>query len=71
MKGPMDKEGAIKDFEKKFKDKTKNDWKDRDNFKAVAGKYTLLEMDTEDEADGAEIQSKVFLKLLQSYLLLT
>jgi hypothetical protein len=42
---------AIKSFEKKFKDKTKNDWDKRDNFVAHAGKYTLIEMDTNVEEE--------------------
>lgn len=46
-----DVDKAIKDFEKKFKDKTKNDWSDRANFKPVSGKYTLIEMDGGDEAE--------------------
>ena len=46
---------AIKAFEKKFKDKTKNAWKDRENFKAVKGKYTLIEMD--EEADSQEVNN--------------
>jgi len=45
--------GAIKDFEKKFQDKTRNSWANRANFKAVNGKYHLVE--TEDtEGAGAE-----------------
>lgn len=48
---------AIKDFKKKFKDKTKNDWDNRSNFKPAAGKYTLLEMD--DNADQADTAEKV------------
>uniref|UniRef100_UPI00398F2635 protein mono-ADP-ribosyltransferase PARP3 n=1 Tax=Pristiophorus japonicus TaxID=55135 RepID=UPI00398F2635 len=35
---------AIKDFEKKFKDKTKNDWADRNSFVAHPGKYTMIEV---------------------------
>ncbi|XP_066284535.1 protein mono-ADP-ribosyltransferase PARP3-like isoform X1 [Branchiostoma lanceolatum] len=58
LKGPWDIETAKKDFEKKFKDKTKNDWSKRGSFAPVTGKYTLLEMDTddteEDEQDTAE-----------------
>jgi poly [ADP-ribose] polymerase len=42
---------AIKQFEKKFKDKTKNDWKNRDNFVPQSGKYTLIEMDTGAEEE--------------------
>ena len=44
------------DFKKKFQDKTKNKWEQRDNFKAQAGKYTLLEMG-EDEEDEDEVDS--------------
>lgn len=49
---------AIKSFEKKFKDKTKNDWKNRTNFKPSPGKYTLIEMDggggeEEEESEAA------------------
>jgi poly [ADP-ribose] polymerase len=43
---------AIKAFEKKFKDKTSNNWADRANFVPKSGKYTLIEMDT-----GAEEES--------------
>ncbi|ROT65075.1 Poly [Penaeus vannamei] len=46
-------EDAIKAFEKKFKDKTRNNWADRDNFEPVAKKYTLLEMD--DDSDEEEV----------------
>eukprot|EP00002_Diphylleia_rotans_P014061 TRINITY_DN2735_c0_g3_i1.p1 TRINITY_DN2735_c0_g3~~TRINITY_DN2735_c0_g3_i1.p1 ORF type:complete len:485 (-),score=120.58 TRINITY_DN2735_c0_g3_i1:429-1883(-) len=35
-------ETAKRDFEKKFKDKTGNDWAKRGSFKAKAGKYTLI-----------------------------
>lgn len=38
-------EAAIKLFQKKFTDKTRNEWEDRENFVASPGKYTLLEMD--------------------------
>ena len=56
MKGPINKEQAIADFEKKFKDKTKNDWVNRKNFKPAAGKYTLIEMDdTEEEEAPVEV----------------
>lgn len=51
--GYSDVNAAIKDFEKKFKDKTKNDWKNRASFKPVPGKYTMIEMagEEEDEVD--------------------
>lgn len=44
-------EDAIKDFEKKFKDKTKNNWSDRENFTPHPGKYTLIEVDGEEDAE--------------------
>ena len=37
-------EAAKKDFEKKFREKTKNSWAVRDNFVAQPGKYTLIEV---------------------------
>ncbi|XP_030585235.1 protein mono-ADP-ribosyltransferase PARP3 [Archocentrus centrarchus] len=49
---PFDKaENAVKDFEKKFKDKTKNNWSDRANFVSHPGKYTLIEVDGEQDAE--------------------
>ncbi|XP_035518126.1 protein mono-ADP-ribosyltransferase PARP3 [Morone saxatilis] len=44
-------EKAVKDFEKKFKDKTKNNWCDRSNFVSHPGKYTLIEVDGEQDAE--------------------
>ncbi|KAM4740490.1 protein mono-ADP-ribosyltransferase PARP3 isoform 1-T2 [Anableps anableps] len=44
-------EMAVKDFEKKFKDKTKNNWSDRMNFVFHTGKYTLIEVDGEQDAE--------------------
>ncbi|XP_021494725.2 poly [ADP-ribose] polymerase 2 isoform X1 [Meriones unguiculatus] len=32
-------------FQKKFLDKTKNNWEDRENFEKVPGKYDMLQMD--------------------------
>lgn len=53
LKGPTDLASAVKDFEKKFKDKTKNNWADKGKFQPKAGKYTLIEMaDDEDETDA-------------------
>ncbi|KAJ3332829.1 Poly [ADP-ribose] polymerase 2 [Blyttiomyces sp. JEL0837] len=45
---------AIKNFESKFKDKTKNNWADRANFVKVSGKYQLLERDWGDDAQADE-----------------
>ena len=49
MKGPFGSvDAAAKEFCKKFKDKTRNDWEEREKFCPVPGKYTLLEMDDDD-----------------------
>ncbi|KAM9814110.1 protein mono-ADP-ribosyltransferase PARP3 [Neosynchiropus ocellatus] len=42
---------AIKDFEKKFKDKTQNNWSDRENFVSRPRKYTLIEVDGDEDAE--------------------
>lgn len=45
-------------FQKKFLDKTKNNWEDRENFEKVPGKYDMLQMDyaasTQDESKTKE-----------------
>ncbi|XP_065064179.1 poly [ADP-ribose] polymerase 2-like [Rhopilema esculentum] len=50
-------------FTKKFSDKTKNEWEDKDCFEKVQGKYDLLKMDYEaslqnddDQVDGESIE---------------
>jgi poly [ADP-ribose] polymerase len=48
MKRIGDLSSAEKEFRKKFKDKTKNDWDKRDNFTPQPGKYTLLDMGDDD-----------------------
>ncbi len=48
-----------KDFMKKFSDKTKNKWENRDNFKPVPGKYTLIEMDDDSEGDEEEVSKRL------------
>lgn len=50
-------EDAKKSFEKKFRDKTKNSWAERDHFVAQPGKYTLIEVQREDKAQ--EVVEKV------------
>eukprot|EP00069_Balaena_mysticetus_P018575 bmy_11542T0 len=47
---------AQKDFEKKFRDKTKNSWAERDHFVAHPSKYTLIEVQREDEAQEAMVK---------------
>lgn len=52
LAGPMARDAAIKDFEKKFRDKTQNPWSNRDSFKPVNGKYSIVE--TEDTEGGGD-----------------
>ncbi|XP_067097070.1 protein mono-ADP-ribosyltransferase PARP3 [Osmerus mordax] len=44
-------ESSVKMFEKKFKEKTKNNWSDRGNFQSHPGKYTLIEVDGDEDAE--------------------
>ncbi|NXL95839.1 PARP3 polymerase, partial [Alectura lathami] len=46
-------EAAKKDFEKKFREKTKNSWAARESFVAQPGKYTLIEV---QPGDGQEVE---------------
>jgi predicted DNA-binding WGR domain protein len=46
------KDKAIKEFESKFRQKTKNSWANRANFKPVKGKYSIIE--TDDSGGGAD-----------------
>jgi len=48
-------EVAIKDFEKKFREKTCNPWANKNSFKPVNGKYTIVE--TEDSSGGGQDQA--------------
>ncbi|XP_074861367.1 protein mono-ADP-ribosyltransferase PARP3 isoform X2 [Carettochelys insculpta] len=50
-------EAARKDFEKKFREKTKNSWAEREAFVAQPGKYTLIEV--ERGAEEGEVMVKV------------
>jgi poly [ADP-ribose] polymerase len=52
--GPSDFGKALKAFQSKFKDKTKNAWEDRGDFKPAAGRYTLIEIDRSVDSDKAE-----------------
>ncbi|KAJ3076374.1 Poly [ADP-ribose] polymerase 2, partial [Podochytrium sp. JEL0797] len=48
-----DADSAISAFERKFMDKTKNHWANRDNFVKHTGKYFLLERDFGEDDDAA------------------
>lgn len=49
-------EEAEKEFKKKFSDKTRNKWDNRESFVPVPGKYTLLEMDDDGGDDDVSIE---------------
>lgn len=53
---------AKREFEKTFKDKTGNEWRDRKNLKKVYGKFLPLEIDFSDDGskpgDGAEMKTQ-------------
>ena len=55
--GPMDLEAALKEYEKKFKDKSGHKWEDRSE-PAKKGKYTFIERSYADDEDEAEGQVK-------------
>src|SRR5688572_32263231 len=60
MVGPTNLAAAQKAFESKFKDKTKNAWADRKNFKPASGKYTLIEVDhSASDDDAEELEAKL------------
>lgn len=60
LKGPFTSEAAAKEFAAKFKDKSGNAWDDRKSFKAKAGKYALIEIDTDADAQSkAETEQKL------------
>eukprot|EP00696_Hemimastix_kukwesjijk_P019757 gnl/Hemi2/9123_TR3166_c0_g1_i1.p1 gnl/Hemi2/9123_TR3166_c0_g1~~gnl/Hemi2/9123_TR3166_c0_g1_i1.p1 ORF type:complete len:659 (-),score=334.21 gnl/Hemi2/9123_TR3166_c0_g1_i1:220-2196(-) len=50
------KAAAINSFHKKFNEKTRNQWDNRASFRAVPGKYTLIELDygDDEETNGKE-----------------
>ena len=50
---------AVKQFEQKFKDKTRNNWAQRDNFVPSAGKYTLIEVGEFEDASGSSATAAV------------
>ncbi|KAJ3121538.1 Poly [ADP-ribose] polymerase 2 [Nowakowskiella sp. JEL0407] len=49
---------AIADFKGKFRDKTKNDFDDRENFVKYPNKYQLIEMDYGDEEEEQPEEAK-------------
>ncbi|XP_059800531.1 protein mono-ADP-ribosyltransferase PARP3 isoform X2 [Hypanus sabinus] len=68
LSSPLDLNKAVKEFEKKFKDKTKNDWAKRGSFTAHPGKYTMIEVQQgyeeatvmkNDVVDGNSVRKKV------------
>lgn len=57
LSGPSSLGVAEQEFKKKFRDKTKNAWENRDNFVAHAGKYTMLDMADDDGSEDAAAAS--------------
>jgi poly [ADP-ribose] polymerase 2/3/4 len=58
--GPSDLGKALKAFQAKFKDKTKNAWDDRASFVPAAGRYHLIEIDRSvDDSKAAEVEEKL------------
>lgn len=51
-------EDARKDFKKKFWEKTKNKWEERNHFVAHPNKYTLIEVQGEAESQEAVVKVK-------------
>ena len=56
--GPMDLEAALKEYGKKFKDKSGHKWEDRSE-PAKKGKYTFIERSYEDDEDEDEGDAQV------------
>ncbi|XP_014725047.1 PREDICTED: LOW QUALITY PROTEIN: poly [ADP-ribose] polymerase 3 [Sturnus vulgaris] len=50
-------EAAKKEFEKKFREKTKNSWATRENFIAQPGKYTLIEVERDVGSPQQEVEA--------------
>ena len=50
-------EDAQREFKKKFSDKTRNKWENRHDFVPVPKKYTLLEMDDNDEEEDVDVSA--------------
>lgn len=56
--GPQSFEGALKEFDKKFKDKSGHKWEDRAE-PPKKGKYTFIERSYEDDdEDGANVKDE-------------
>lgn len=53
---------VVKAFKKKFRDKTHNDWEDRESFQAQTGKYVLINL-AEDGMGGADSINKEIQRL--------
>jgi poly [ADP-ribose] polymerase len=54
LNGPLDREQGEKEFKKKFKDKTANDWDNRGNFVPKSGKYDLVILDPTNKGNAAD-----------------
>ena len=69
LEAHTDAASAIKAFEKKFKDKSSNNWTNRANFTPVKGKYTLIEMDTGgDEEETTTVATTIESPIVYIYM---
>lgn len=59
--GPFDLDPALKEFDKKFKDKSGHKWVDRSE-PAKKGKYTFIERNYEDDDDNDGCETKTEVK---------
>uniref|UniRef100_UPI0005C83067 poly [ADP-ribose] polymerase 2 n=1 Tax=Fragaria vesca subsp. vesca TaxID=101020 RepID=UPI0005C83067 len=56
--GPYTRDKAIDEFEKKFSDKTRNDWSDRKTFQSFPKCYVWLEMDYSEKEGQSAVAEK-------------
>lgn len=67
LEGPMKKSSdAVKSFQKKFQDKTKNNWEDRSKFQPKKGKYTLVGETRKLSSDDVQQPSFNYLASLEA-----
>ena len=65
LDGPISQSDAEKNFKKKFKEKTKNAWDERQQFSPVKGKYELVR---KSDQSGLTSQSQVLLNFWSASL---
>lgn len=66
LEGPIKQAQAVKNFEKKFRDKTKNKWGDRSDFVSAKGKYTLVPEASKSSAKDVQHSSTINMSSLEA-----